>query len=158
MRDKSKLSWDKTYLNIAKEFGTHSTCVRLNVGAVIVKDNHIIGAGYNGSPSGMVQCNEVFTPDKISKPDFMEAHHCFALKNEIHAEQNAIAYAARTDSTPLEGATMYITLSPCNACARLIISAGIKRVVYSHEYDRENAGKDLLKEVGVSVEYIGEDN
>ena len=120
---------DKVFINIAKETSTLSHCVRSKVGAVLVKDGNIISFGYNGTPSGMDNCCE--------KDDVTFAH-------VIHAECNAILKAAKTGNS-VDGSTLYLTLSPCLDCSKLILQSGIKRVVYLNEY-RNSQGIDFLKQ------------
>jgi len=120
---------DKVFINIAKETSTLSHCVRSKVGAVLVKDGNIISFGYNGTPSGMDNCCE---EDNVT------------LKHVIHAECNAILKAAKTGNS-VDGSTLYLTLSPCLDCSKLILQSGIKRVVYLNEY-RNSEGIDFLKQ------------
>lgn len=126
MADQKKL--DKTYLNIAKEVSFLSHCERSKVGAVLVKDGNIIAFGYNGTPAGMDNCCE---RDGVTKPEV------------IHAEMNAILKAARCGYS-VEGSTLYLTLSPCVDCAKLILQSGIKRVLYMQRY-RKTDGIDFLE-------------
>jgi len=120
---------DKVFINIAKETSTLSHCVRSKVGAVLVKDGNIISFGYNGTPSGMNNCCE---EDNVT------------LKHVIHAECNAILKAAKTGNS-VDGSTLYLTLSPCLDCSKLILQSGIKRVVYLNVY-RNSEGIDFLKQ------------
>lgn len=148
--------WYKSFLNIAYTFAVHSTCIRKQVGAVIVKDKRIISTGYNGVPSGVEHCNERFKNINVKEwadPNSEAAlmHHKFSSRYELHAEQNAIAFTAKTDSSPLEGATIFTTLSPCNDCAKLIKAAGIRTVVFDEPYDRDTSSLEFLKEAGIHV-------
>jgi dCMP deaminase len=119
---------DTVYLNMAKEVATLSHCERNKVGAVLVKDDNVIGFGFNGTPKGMEnECEE----DGVTK-DYV-----------VHAEMNAILKAAR-HGYAVSGATLYLTLSPCKECSKLILQSGVKRVVYLQEY-RNTEGLDLLK-------------
>lgn len=127
MVDKQK-KLDTVYINIAKEVSTLSHCQRSKVGAVLVKDGNIIAFGYNGTPSGVDNCCE---RDNVTVPEV------------IHAEMNAILKAARAGYA-VEGAQLYLTLSPCVDCAKLILQSGIKRVLYSQQY-RKTDGIDFLK-------------
>jgi dCMP deaminase len=120
---------DKVFINIAKETSTLSHCVRSKVGAVLVKDGNIISFGYNGTPSGM--------DNTCEKDDATFAH-------VIHAECNAILKAAKTGNA-VDGSTLYLTLSPCLDCSKLILQSGIKRVVYLNEY-RNPQGINFLKQ------------
>lgn len=129
---------DKVFINIAKETSTLSHCVRSKVGAVLVKDGNIISFGYNGTPSGMDNsCEE----DNVTFP------------HVIHAECNAILKAAKTGNS-VDGSTLYLTLSPCLDCSKLILQSAIKRVVYLNEY-RNPQGIDFLKQF-ITVEQYGE--
>jgi dCMP deaminase len=109
---------DKTFINIAKEIGSLSYCTRSKVGAVLVKDGNVISFGYNGTPAGMDNgCEE----NNVTKDEV------------IHAEMNAILKAAKSGNA-VDGSTLYLSLSPCKNCCKLIVQSGIKRVVYLEEY------------------------
>lgn len=137
--DKKKLNkYDKAYLRIAKEWSRLSYCKRKQVGAIIVRDKMIISDGYNGTPSGFENCCE----------DDEGLTNWYVL----HAEANAILKVARSTQT-CDGATLYITLSPCKECSKLIHQSGIKRVVYQVGY-RDSTGLDFLEKAGVIVEQI----
>ena len=133
MTDKQK-QFDKSYLDMAEIWSRNSYCQRRQVGALIVKDRMIISDGYNGTPSGF---ENVCEEDGVTKPYV------------LHAEANAITKVAQSHNSSL-GATLYITDSPCMECAKLIIQAGITRVVYRREY-RITDGTDLLKRAGIEV-------
>ncbi|HBK82889.1 MAG TPA: CMP deaminase, partial [Flavobacterium sp.] len=133
-----KKKYDKAYLRIAKEWGLLSYCNRKKVGAIIVKDKMIISDGYNGTPSGFENCCE----DENNNTKWYV----------LHAEANAILKVARSTQT-CEGATLYITLSPCKECSKLIHQSGIKRVVYLQEY-KDHSGLDFLRKAGVEVDCI----
>ena len=120
---------DTVFMNITKEVATLSHCVRFKVGAVLVKDGNIISMGYNGTPAGMDNCCE---RDNVTLP------------HVIHGEVNAILKAAKT-GTSVNGGTLYLTLSPCLDCSKLILQSGIKRVVYLTAY-RNLEGVDFLKQ------------
>lgn len=120
---------DTVFINIAKETSTLSHCVRSKVGAVLVKDGNIISFGYNGTPSGM---------DNTCEKDGVTLPHV------IHGEVNAILKAAKTGNS-VDGSTLYLTLSPCLDCSKLILQSGIKRVVYLNEY-RNPDGINFLKQ------------
>ena len=137
MKDKV-LELDKRYLRIAKIWAENSYCTRRKVGALIVKDKMIISDGYNGTPAGFENVCEL--EDGTTKPYV------------LHAEANAITKIARSGNSS-EGATIYVTTSPCIECAKLIIQSGIKRVVYSEKYRSED-GIALLERANVEVVYI----
>ena len=129
-------NFDKSYLDMAAIWARNSYCKRRQVGALLVKDKMIISDGYNGTPSGFENVCEDETG--ATKPYV------------LHAEANAIAKVAKSGNSSL-GATLYVTASPCLECSKLIIQAGIKRVVYRDEY-RLTDGVDLLRRAGVEVE------
>jgi dCMP deaminase len=135
---KKKSKYDKAYLRIAKEWAKLSYCNRKKVGAIIVKDKMIISDGYNGTPSGFENCCE----DEENNTKWYV----------LHAEANAISKVARSTQS-CEGATLYITLSPCKDCSKLIHQSGIKRVVYHQEY-KDCSGLDFLRRAGVEVDLI----
>ncbi len=126
-----RASWDQYFMEIAEIVKTRSTCLRRQVGAVIVKDNRIITTGYNGAPSGTHHCTDVGTCQRIelNVPSGERHELCRAL----HAEQNAIIQAANI-GVSTEGATLYVTLQPCVICAKMSINAGIKKIVYKGAY------------------------
>ena len=130
--------YDIAYLKMAYEWANLSYCQRKKVGAIIVKNRMIISDGYNGTPSGFENCCE----------DEEGLTQWFVL----HAEANAISKVARSTQT-CENATLYITLSPCKECSKLIHQSGIKRVVFQHGY-RDNTGLDFLEKAGVVVSQI----
>ena len=130
--------YDSAYIKMATEWSKLSHCVRKQVGAIIVKEGMIIADGYNGTPSGFDNCCE--NSDGLT--------HWYVL----HAEANAILKLARSNNSS-EGATLYITLSPCRDCSKLIHQAGIVRVVYRDEY-KDTSGLDFLKSANVKVDQI----
>lgn len=138
MNSEKKAAFDSRYARMANIWAENSYCTRLKVGALIVKDNKIISDGYNGTPAGFENICE--DSENKSKPYV------------LHAEANAITKLARsTDSC--DGATMYVTASPCIECAKLIIQSGIRRVVYCQKY-RLTDGIDLLERAGIAVDYL----
>ena len=129
--------FDHSYLEMAAIWAQNSYCKRRKVGALLVKDRMIISDGYNGTPSGFENiCEE----DGVTKPYV------------LHAEANAITKVAKSGNSS-EGATLFVTASPCLECAKLIIQSGIKRVVYRDEY-RITDGIDLLRRAGIEVEKV----
>ncbi|MBB6500570.1 dCMP deaminase [Pedobacter cryoconitis] len=136
-------------MNLAVDLAARSHCVRAQVGAVLTKDTRIISIGYNGPPSGTHNCDEEWPEHGCAK----DSRGSCSLA--LHAEENAILYASRNGSK-IEGATLYTTLSPCIACARLILSSGIKVVVFKDSYAAykglpSDEGVDFLKRFGVEV-------
>ena len=130
--------FDEKYMQMAAVWATNSYCKRRQVGALLVKDRMIISDGYNGTPSGFENVCE--DENGVTKPYV------------LHAEANAISKVAKSGNSS-EGSTLYVTASPCLECSKLIIQAGIKRVVYRDEY-RLTDGIDLLKRAGIEVEKI----
>ncbi len=139
--DNKQRDLDRRYLRMASIWSENSYCVRRKVGALIVKDKMIISDGYNGTPSGFENVCE--DENNVTKPYV------------LHAEANAITKIARSNNNS-EGATLYVTDSPCTECAKLIIQAGIRRVVYAREY-RLTDGVELLQRAGIEVVFINED-
>ncbi|MFT3793621.1 deoxycytidylate deaminase [Flavobacterium sp.] len=138
METVKKNKYDKAYLRIAREWGQLSYCKRKKVGAIIVRDKMIISDGYNGTPTGFENCCE----DEEGLTQWYV----------LHAEANAILKVAQSTQS-CEGATLYITLSPCRECSKLIHQSGITRVVYQMGY-RDTSGIDFLQKAGVEVEQI----
>ena len=136
--NEKQLTLDKRYIRMANIWAENSYCTRRKVGALIVKNQMIISDGYNGTPSGFENVCE--DGNGVTKPYV------------LHAEANAITKIARSNNSS-DGATLYVTASPCIECAKLIIQAGIKRVVYGEKY-RLTHGIDLLERAGVIVEYL----
>ena len=152
-------NWDRTFMNIAREFAKHSTCCRKQVGAVIVSNGRIVSTGYNGVPSGIKHCNQIFTKSEIEQMKDLNSeagkkHAKFSREFELHAEQNCIAFASKTGIKLDNNSTLYTTLSPCSDCAKLISQSGIKRVVYEDVYDRDHSGIDLLNKLRIVCEKI----
>lgn len=139
--DEKQLKLDLRYLRMARIWAENSYCKRRKVGALVVKKKMIISDGYNGTPSGFENICE--DDDNITKPYV------------LHAEANAITKLARSHNNS-EGSTLYVTASPCIECSKLIIQAGIKRVVYGEKY-RLNDGIELLKRANIEVIYLNPD-
>ena len=136
--NEKQLTLDRRYIRMATIWAENSYCTRRQVGALIVKNQRIISDGYNGTPAGFENICE--DENNVTKPYV------------LHAEANAITKIARSNNSS-EGATLYVTASPCIECAKLIIQAGIKRVIYSEKYRLED-GLELLKRAGIEVVYI----
>lgn len=137
-KPQKQLRYDQAYLKMAKSWSELSHCSRKKVGAIIVKNDMIISDGYNGTPSGFDNCCENQNGET----------HWYVL----HAEANAILKVAKSTNN-CEGATLYLTLSPCKDCTKLILQAGIKRVVYSMDY-KDTEGVEFLKSAGIEVVQI----
>jgi dCMP deaminase len=138
MTTEKQEQFDRSYLEMATVWGKNSYCKRRQVGAIIVKDRMIISDGYNGTPSGFENVCE--DEQGLTRPYV------------LHAEANAITKVAKSNNSS-EGSTLYITTSPCMECAKLIIQAGIARVVYSNQY-RVTDGIELLRRAGIEVAHI----
>lgn len=146
----SRPAFDDIYMELAVNLARRSHCIKRHVGAVLTKDTRIISIGYNGPPSGTHNCDEEW-PD-VGCPRDSKGSCSLA----IHAEQNAILYAVKNKTT-VEGATLYVTLSPCLACSRMIFSMGIRKVIYLNSYAEykgisSDEGVDFLKKFGVQTE------
>lgn len=137
-------SWDQYFMGIAFEVAKRSTCNRAQVGTIIVRDKRILTTGYNGSPTGLPHCTEVGC--------LMVGDHCVRT---LHAEQNAIIQAA-LHGVPVAGGTIYITHQPCLTCAKMIINAGVTRVIYRGRYSDELA-VSFLEQAGVELVQFGDD-
>lgn len=140
MQDTKQLKYDKAYLRIAREWGKLSHCKRKQVGALIVKDRMIISDGYNGTPTGF--------------ENFCEDDEGYTKWYVLHAEANAILKVASSTQS-CQGATLYITMSPCKECSKLIHQSGITRVVYQIDY-KDNSGLDFLEKAGVTLQQVKE--
>lgn len=145
-----KISFDDIYMELAQNLALKSHCVKIKVGAVLTQDTRIVSLGYNGPPAGTHNCDEEWADTGCPR----DSKGGCSLA--IHAEQNAILYAAKSKVT-LEGATLYVTLSPCLACARIIFTSGIKKVLYLNSYAgfkgvAVEEGIDFLLKFGVEVE------
>lgn len=145
-------SWDEYFMEMALLTAKRSTCLRRNVGAVIVQEKHIIATGYNGAPKSIPHCEEI--GGCIREQQKVPSGERHELCRALHAEQNAIIQAA-TLAQSIEGATIYITHQPCVICAKMIINAGIKRIVVREGYPDQLA-VDLLAEAGLKIVMLGE--
>lgn len=142
-------SFDEIYMELAQNLALRSHCVKAKVGAVLTKDTRIISLGYNGPPAGTHNC-DIEWPETGCPRDSKGS-----CSLALHAEQNAILYAAK-NNVPIDDCTLYVTLSPCIACARIIYTTGIKRVFYKDSYAEfkgipSDEGVDFLRKFGVEV-------
>ena len=138
MQDTKQLKYDKAYLRIAREWSKLSHCRRRQVGALIVKGRMIISDGYNGTPTGF--------------ENFCEDDEGYTKWYVLHAEANAILKVASSTQS-CQGATLYITMSPCKECSKLIHQAGITRLVYQTDY-KDNSGLEFLRKAGVELQQV----
>ncbi|MCD6231282.1 cytidine/deoxycytidylate deaminase family protein [Candidatus Aerophobetes bacterium] len=139
-------SWDSYFMEIAYLVSTRSTCLRRKVGAVMVRDKRILTTGYNGAPSNLSHCREVgCLRERMGIPSGERQEICRGL----HAEQNAIIQAALL-GVSIRGATLYCTHQPCITCSKMIINAGIKRIVFEGDYP-DKLARQILEEAGVEL-------
>jgi len=144
-------SWDEYFMNIARVAASRSNCLSRHVGAAIVKDRQIISTGYNGTPKGIKNCNEGGCPRCWSGAESgTRLDECLC----VHGEENAIVQAA-CNGTSIQGATLYTTFCPCSYCAKSIINAGIKRVVYREAYAMDETTQRLFAEAGIEISCLG---
>ena len=142
-------SWDEYFIQIAELVSQRSTCLRRKVGAVVVKERQILCTGYNGAPSKIPHCEVVgCLREKLDIPSGERHELCRGL----HAEQNAIIQAAKV-GVSIDGATLYVTSHPCFICAKQIVNAGIKKVIYKKDY-RDKVARDCFKEAGVEIKKL----
>lgn len=143
-------SFDEYFMQMALLTARRSTCLRRQVGAVIVKDKHIIATGYNGAPKGLEHCEEIggCLREELGVPSGERHELCRAL----HAEQNAIIQAAVLGQS-VKDSLMYVTHQPCSICAKMIINAGIRKIIINSGYPDEMASK-LLKEANIEIEQL----
>lgn len=145
----TRLSWDHYFMEITNLVSRRSTCLRRQVGAVLVKDRQILATGYNGPPRGLPHCDEVGCLRELKGIPSGERHE---LCRGLHAEQNAIIQAAN-HGVAIGGATLYSTTHPCVICTKMIVNAGIQRVVYREGYADE-LSREMLELAGISVEQL----
>jgi len=146
MKSMKRIPRDEYYMNIATDVAKRSTCTRRQIGAVVVNGDEIKSTGYNGNPRGLPHCDEIgCVRDDLKIPSGERMEVCTG----VHAEMNALLQAGMGS----RGAILYSTIVPCNTCAKMIINAGIKRVVYLEEYP-DRMGLDLLMQAGIAVEQL----
>lgn len=166
MKNKHRL-----FIRMAELVSEQSTCCRMQVGSVLVKDNRVISIGFNGTPTGQMHCEEhfveVYKQDFATQyPDFqsfMQSRHFYdlhgkwSIENELHAEQNAILFAAK-NGISTNGSTLYVTFSPCVHCAKVIVTAGVSRVFFKQLYDRSQEGVYFLQRNGIECRQLTEED
>lgn len=151
---KTRPSWDEYFSHLAIIIGERGTCDRGHCGAIIVKDRRIVSTGYAGSPVGCLHCDEIgHEMNTVIHEDGSKSDHCIRT---THAEQNAICQAARFGAA-IEGGTIYVKMAPCYTCAKMIINAGIKRVVCNQDYHASARSKEIFKEAGVEFVLLDEE-
>ena len=145
--EETRISWDEYFMQMAELTSQRSTCLRRHVGAVIVQNKHVIATGYNGAPRGLKHCAEIggCLREELNVPSGERHELCRAL----HAEQNAIIQAAVLGQS-VDGGSIYITHQPCAICSKMIINAGISRIVVREGYP-DDLARDILDEAGLKV-------
>lgn len=144
-----RISFDDYFMEMAHLVSKRSTCLRRQVGAVLVKDNHVIATGYNGASKGATHCDKTGCLRQTLNIPSGERHE---ICKAVHAEQNAIIQAAYY-GIPTNGSVIYVTVTPCFICAKMLVNAGIKEVIINGDYP-DNLTLDLFKEVGIKVRKI----
>lgn len=147
--------FDKIFMELAINIARRSHCVKRHVGAVLTKDTRIISIGYNGPPAGTHNCDEEWPEEGCER----DSRGSCSLA--LHAEQNALLYAVK-NNTNVEGSTLYLTLTPCLPCARMVLSMGVKRVIYLYSYAEykglpKDEGIEFLKKFGVETQKFEEE-
>lgn len=144
-------SWDEYFLKIVEMVGSRGSCDRGRAGCVITKNNRIVSTGYAGSPIGLPHCDEAgHEMHTVVHEDGSKSQHCIRT---THAEQNAICEAARM-GIALEDGTLYCKMTPCYTCAKMIINAGIKRVVCAQDYHASKRSKEIFKEANIEFKLV----
>lgn len=144
-------SWDEYFMEVARAIGKRATCDRGRSGCVIARNNQILATGYVGAPSGLPHCDEAgHQLRRLVHEDGSESTHCV---RSVHAEQNAICQAARR-GTGIDGATLYCRMTPCRACAMMIINCGVVRVVCERKYHAGAESEAMFQAAGVALEYV----
>lgn len=147
-------SWDEYFMKIVEMVGTRGNCDRYRGGCIITRDKRIVVTGYNGAPVGAATCDEVgHEMHTVINEDGNQSRHCIRT---THAEQNAICEAARMGIS-LSGGTLYCQMFPCYTCAKMLINAGIKRIVCANDYHNGGRSKEIFKEAGVEYVLLSEE-
>ncbi|MFH1667844.1 MAG: cytidine/deoxycytidylate deaminase family protein [Candidatus Komeilibacteria bacterium] len=151
-------NWDEYFFKIMEVVGLRGTCDRGRSGCVIVRNNHILCTGYVGSPPGLAHCDEAghIMIKSTNENDPQEELHAHCVRT-IHAEQNALAHAARI-GVALKGSTIYVKMEPCPVCTRLLIAAGIKEVICQFKYHSGNVAREMLSEAGVEFKVVNDEH
>jgi len=146
-------SWDQYFMDITRLVATRSTCLRRQVGAILVKDRNILATGYNGVPSGISHCDVAGCLRERLKVPSGERHE---LCRGLHAEQNAIIQAAR-HGVNIDGSSLYCTTMPCIICTKMLINAGISAIIYAEGY-ADDLAREMLAETGITVSHFTPEN
>lgn len=166
MSDFTRPEWDEIFIEMCFTLAKRSTCLRIQTSSIITKNNVIVSIGYNGSTPNSIHCNDYWFgefnktagttnatttfPEYVLSDEFYKNHHEWSNVNELHGEMNAILQAGK-NGISLENSTIYTIYSPCINCAKCIISAGIKKVIYNKLYKRDGRGIEFLKNNGIAV-------
>jgi len=151
MANYKRPSWDEYFMEIARAVAKRATCDRGRSGCVIARDKQILVTGYVGSPKGLPHCDEVGHQMKtVTHEDGTQSQHCMRT---THAEQNAIVQAAKL-GVAINGGTLYCKMTPCSTCAKIIINAGIERVVCEKKYHQGKETEEMLSQAGVKLDYF----
>lgn len=149
--DYRRPSWDEYFMEVCGAIAKRATCDRGRSGCVIARDHQILATGYVGAPAGLPHCDEVgHKMKKLVHEDGSVTQHCMRT---VHAEQNAICQAAKR-GVSIDGATLYCRMTPCRACAMMIINCGITRVVAERKYHDATESEGMFKAAGVTLEYV----
>ena len=140
-----EIKWAKRYMSMADLVGSWSSCLSRKVGCIITVDRRVVATGYNGAPAGIPSCRETGFCLREGSPSGENLDVCWA----VHAEQNAITWAAKSE-TALKGGDIYVTTFPCSTCMKLIISSGIKRVFYGEDYNSP-LSRQLAEKAGIEI-------
>ena len=146
-------TWDEYFMNLALQTAKRSTCPRAFVGAVLVKDKRIISTGYNGSPAGLPHCTEVGCQMRNLNSGKNQVEHCVRT---VHAEQNAIIQAA-IHGISTKGSILYVTHQPCHLCAKMLVNAGVEKIIYNATYKNEDA-ESVLKDAKIPMNQLEVNN
>jgi dCMP deaminase len=148
---KQRPSWDEYFIEIMQSVGKRGTCDRGQAGCVITRDNRILATGYAGAPTGIAHCDDVgHEMHTVTHAEGIISEHCIRT---THAEQNSVSSAARHGAS-IEGGTLYCKMSPCYACAKIIINAGISRVVAAKDYHASTRSKEIFDEAGIHFDLL----
>lgn len=141
----------KIFIQIAELISKFSKCRSKQVGCIIVKDRRIIASGCNGTPSGAINCCDIFEPERMNEPEYRNTHHDFSNAMECHAEQNAILMAAKYGNA-IDGCVFYVSLKPCEQCMKMIAQLNVKHIYYHKDYDMF---KEYSKQVQQMIQDLG---
>ena len=152
-----KKEWINTFLDVTEIIAKRSHCCSKKVCAIAVKDYRIIGTGINGSISGCKNCDDIFFEKDLGIPEIREQHHQWSLENELHAEQNLILDLAKRGVSSI-GVDVFVSLQPCENCARLLAQSGISNIYWRNSYDKGNLEKTqkFFQDAGIKYHVIQE--